>query len=57
MLFEVSGQIFKLHWLKHHSFFLFFFPTVLTQATNAHTNEVVAVKKMSYSGKQTHEVS
>uniref|UniRef100_A0A452UBS5 Serine/threonine-protein kinase TAO3 n=1 Tax=Ursus maritimus TaxID=29073 RepID=A0A452UBS5_URSMA len=24
-------------------------------ATNAHTNEVVAVKKMSYSGKQTHE--
>lgn len=28
----------------------------LLQATNSHTNEVVAVKKMSYSGKQTNEV-
>lgn len=28
----------------------------LFQATNSHTNEVVAVKKMSYSGKQTNEV-
>lgn len=35
----------------------FFLLLSLLQATNAHTNEVVAVKKMSYSGKQTHEVS
>lgn len=28
----------------------------LCQATNSHTNEVVAVKKMSYGGKRTNEV-
>lgn len=38
--------------------FLAFFNVSLSllQATNSHTNEVVAVKKMSYSGKQTNEV-
>jgi len=39
---------------KWYFFSLDFF--VLLQATNSHTNEVVAVKKMSYSGKQTNEV-
>uniref|UniRef100_A0A8C0ZTR7 Serine/threonine-protein kinase TAO3 n=1 Tax=Castor canadensis TaxID=51338 RepID=A0A8C0ZTR7_CASCN len=39
-----------LHEIGHGSFGAVYF------ATNAHTNEVVAVKKMSYSGKQTHEV-
>jgi len=39
---------------KWYFFSLDFF--VLVQATNSHTNEVVAVKKMSYSGKQTNEV-
>ncbi|XP_046312405.1 serine/threonine-protein kinase TAO3 isoform X1 [Marmota monax] len=38
-----------LHEIGHGSFGAVYF------ATNAHTNEVVAVKKMSYSGKQTHE--
>lgn len=40
------------------SLFLAFFNVFLSllQATNSHTNEVVAVKKMSYSGKQTNEV-
>lgn len=41
------------------SLFLAFFSNIslsLLQATNSHTNEVVAVKKMSYSGKQTNEV-
>uniref|UniRef100_A0A452UBK2 Serine/threonine-protein kinase TAO3 n=1 Tax=Ursus maritimus TaxID=29073 RepID=A0A452UBK2_URSMA len=37
---------------KRPSIFIIFFKSL---ATNAHTNEVVAVKKMSYSGKQTHE--
>ncbi|XP_065746010.1 serine/threonine-protein kinase TAO3 isoform X1 [Phocoena phocoena] len=38
-----------LHEIGHGSFGAVYF------ATNAHTNEVVAVKKMSYSGKQAHE--
>ncbi|KAM6165632.1 serine/threonine-protein kinase TAO3 [Erethizon dorsatum] len=38
-----------LHEIGHGSFGAVYF------ATNAHTNEVVAVKKMSYSGKQSHE--
>ncbi|XP_008578869.1 PREDICTED: serine/threonine-protein kinase TAO3 isoform X1 [Galeopterus variegatus] len=38
-----------LHEIGHGSFGAVYF------ATNAHTNEVVAIKKMSYSGKQTHE--
>lgn len=38
-----------LHEIGHGSFGAVYF------ATNARTNEVVAVKKMSYSGKQTHE--
>ncbi|XP_022372919.1 serine/threonine-protein kinase TAO3 [Enhydra lutris kenyoni] len=38
-----------LHEIGHGSFGAVYF------ATNAHTNEVVAVKKMSYSGKQTQE--
>nr|XP_044988420.1 serine/threonine-protein kinase TAO3 [Jaculus jaculus] len=38
-----------LHEIGHGSFGAVYF------ATNAHTNEVVAVKKMSYGGKQTHE--
>ncbi|XP_077016067.1 serine/threonine-protein kinase TAO3 isoform X1 [Tamandua tetradactyla] len=38
-----------LHEIGHGSFGAVYF------ATNAHTNEVVAVKKMSYSGKQTYE--
>lgn len=40
------------------SLFLAFFNVSLSllQATNSHTNEVVAVKKMSYSGKQMNEV-
>ncbi|XP_049475833.1 serine/threonine-protein kinase TAO3 [Panthera uncia] len=38
-----------LHEIGHGSFGAVYF------ATNAHTNEVVAVKKMSYSGKQTNE--
>ncbi|NWU11794.1 TAOK3 kinase, partial [Cephalopterus ornatus] len=38
-----------LHEIGHGSFGAVYF------ATNSHTNEVVAVKKMSYSGKQTHE--
>lgn len=47
---------------KNEAFFqsisCFFFNVSLSllQATNSHTNEVVAVKKMSYSGKQTNEV-
>ncbi|XP_077016069.1 serine/threonine-protein kinase TAO3 isoform X2 [Tamandua tetradactyla] len=39
-----------LHEIGHGSFGAVYF------ATNAHTNEVVAVKKMSYSGKQTYEL-
>uniref|UniRef100_A0A8C3KXP1 Serine/threonine-protein kinase TAO3 n=1 Tax=Chrysolophus pictus TaxID=9089 RepID=A0A8C3KXP1_CHRPC len=39
-----------LHEIGHGSFGAVYF------ATNSHTNEVVAVKKMSYSGKQTNEV-
>ncbi|EHH66757.1 hypothetical protein EGM_03807 [Macaca fascicularis] len=39
-----------LHEIGHGSFGAVYF------ATNAHTNEVVAIKKMSYSGKQTHEL-
>ncbi|XP_004843750.1 serine/threonine-protein kinase TAO3 isoform X1 [Heterocephalus glaber] len=38
-----------LHEIGHGSFGAVYF------ATNAHTNEVVAVKKMSYNGKQAHE--
>lgn len=38
-----------LHEIGHGSFGAVYF------ATNAHTNEVVAIKKMSYSGKQAHE--
>ncbi|NXQ18937.1 TAOK3 kinase, partial [Peucedramus taeniatus] len=38
-----------LHEIGHGSFGAVYF------ATNSHTNEVVAVKKMSYSGKQTNE--
>eukprot|EP00069_Balaena_mysticetus_P016636 bmy_09855T0 len=38
-----------LHEIGHGSFGAVYF------ATNAHTSEVVAVKKMSYSGKQAHE--
>lgn len=38
-----------LHEIGHGSFGAVYF------ATNAHTSEVVAIKKMSYSGKQTHE--
>uniref|UniRef100_A0A8C2VZT6 Serine/threonine-protein kinase TAO3 n=1 Tax=Chinchilla lanigera TaxID=34839 RepID=A0A8C2VZT6_CHILA len=38
-----------LHEIGHGSFGAVYF------ATNAHTNEVVAVKKMSYNGKQSHE--
>uniref|UniRef100_M3XUU0 Serine/threonine-protein kinase TAO3 n=2 Tax=Mustela putorius furo TaxID=9669 RepID=M3XUU0_MUSPF len=38
-----------LHEIGHGSFGAVYF------ATNAHTNEVVAIKKMSYSGKQTQE--
>lgn len=38
-----------LHEIGHGSFGAVYF------ATNSHTNEVVAIKKMSYSGKQTHE--
>ncbi|XP_075389711.1 serine/threonine-protein kinase TAO3 [Tenrec ecaudatus] len=38
-----------LHEIGHGSFGAVYF------ATHAHTNEVVAVKKMSYSGKQAHE--
>ncbi|KAM5310807.1 serine/threonine-protein kinase TAO3 isoform 2-T3 [Glossophaga mutica] len=38
-----------LHEIGHGSFGAVYF------ATNAHTNEVVAVKKMSYSGKQAYE--
>ncbi|XP_054852366.1 serine/threonine-protein kinase TAO3 [Eublepharis macularius] len=38
-----------LHEIGHGSFGAVYF------ATNAHTNEVVAIKKMSYSGKQTNE--
>ncbi|XP_037366981.1 serine/threonine-protein kinase TAO3 isoform X1 [Talpa occidentalis] len=38
-----------LHEIGHGSFGAVYF------ATNARTNEVVAIKKMSYSGKQTHE--
>uniref|UniRef100_A0A670ZW52 Serine/threonine-protein kinase TAO3 n=1 Tax=Pseudonaja textilis TaxID=8673 RepID=A0A670ZW52_PSETE len=38
-----------LHEIGHGSFGAVYF------ATNARTNEVVAIKKMSYSGKQTNE--
>lgn len=55
---EISNLFYKddpeelfigLHEIGHGSFGAVYF------ATNAHTNEVVAIKKMSYSGKQSHE--